>query len=129
MEKKIRHRRLYAFYKSTVLNVLMIGVISNLFMMLYYDSSQLPAICCAVSLACFIGYTLWLWTNKPAEIVINSWLSNFSCWYTIYFLIIIAMKWPDEWWYGAPIIGALIAFCIYFIRGNYGDEEFRITDD
>lgn len=122
----IKHRRLFAFYKSTTLNALMMLIVTNLMMIDYFNSLALPSICGGIAFLCFIAYSLWFWIKKPSKIRINSWLSNLSYWFTIYFLIISAMKNPNEWWYGAPIIIFGLTFCIYFIRGCQDDEEFDI---
>ncbi|WP_289742172.1 hypothetical protein [uncultured Duncaniella sp.] len=68
---EIRHRRLYAFYESKVLNALMITVVTSLLLAAYTQSMLMPIICGAIALTCFIGYSIWLWVKKPQKIVIN----------------------------------------------------------
>lgn len=122
----IRHRRLYAFQESKALNSLMITVVTSLLLMAYTQSMLLPVICGVIALACFIGYTVWLWTDKPQKIVINKWLSGMNGWLTLYFLIIMAMDAPDKWWYITPICFAGYILCISLIRNQ--DELFDIVD-
>lgn len=123
---KIRHRRLCAFYESTVLNALMITVITCLFLMVYTQSMLLPVICGTIALMSFIGYSVWLWFWKPKRIRINKWLSNINGWFTMYFLIIMAMDAPNQWWYITPMCFAVCILCICLIRNQ--DEWFEITE-
>ena len=124
MKKEIRHRRLHAFYQSKVLNALMIVIIVNLLLMAYMSSMLLPAICGSLSLLFYIGYALWLWIKKPRTIIINSWLSNINGWYTLYFLIIAALKSSNPWWYITPAALAVVALFILLITDH--DESFEI---
>ena len=124
MKKEIRHRRLHAFYQSKVLNALMIVIIVNLLLMAYMSSMLLPAICGSLSLLFYIGYELWIWIKKPRTIIINSWLSNINGWYTLYFLIIAALKSSNPWWYITPAALAVVALFILLITGH--DESFEI---
>lgn len=124
---EIRHRRLCAFYESKVLNALMITVVTCLLLMAYTQSMLLPAICGAIALLCFIGYSIWLWVKKPHRILINKWLSGMNGWFTLYFLIIMVMDAPNQWWYITPICLAICIFCICLIRNH--DEWFDITED
>ena len=124
MKKEIRHRRLHAFYQSKVLNALMIVIIVNLLLMAYLSSMLLPAICGSLALLFYICYALWLWIKKPRTIIINSWLSNINGWYTLYFLIIAALKSSNPWWYITPAALAVVALFILLITGH--DESFEI---
>lgn len=124
MEQTIRHRRLHAFYRSKVLNALMIVVIVSLFLMAYTKSMLLPVICGSLAILFFIGYSLWLWIKKPKSIIINNWLSNLSRSFTIYYLIINAMDAPNQWWYITPIVFAVILLFISLV--NNQDEKFDI---
>lgn len=121
----IRHRRLYAFYKSKVLNALMIAVVTCLLLMAYTESMLLPVICGSIALMCFIGYSIWLWFKKPCRLLINKWLSNINGWFTLYYLIITAMDAPNKWWYITPICISVCILCICLIRNQ--DEWFDIT--
>lgn len=123
---EIRHRRLYAFYESKVLNALMITVVTSLLLAAYTQSMLMPIICGAIALTCFIGYSIWLWVKKPQKIVINKWLSYMNGWFTLYFLIITAMDAPNKWWYITPICFAVCILCISLIRNQ--DEMFDIND-
>ena len=100
---EIRHRRLYAFYESKVLNALMITVVTSLLLMAYTQSMLLPVICGSIVLACFIAYSRWFWVKKPQKIVINKWLSYMNGWFTLYFLIITAMDAHNKSRYITPI--------------------------
>lgn len=123
---KIRHRRLCAFYESKVLNALMLTVVTCLLLMAYTQSMLLPVICGSIALLCFMGYSIWLWVKKPHRILINKWLSNMNCWFTLYFLIIMAMDAPNRWWYITPICFAVCILCICLIRNQ--DEWFDIIE-
>lgn len=124
MKQDIRHRRLYAFYNSKVLNVLvLIGVIA-LLLCGYSDSMLLPVICFATSFTLFIGYALWIWIKKPQKITINNWVSNLTGCFTLYYLIAIRFPNLAWWWFAAPIIAA-IAICFFdMVRPH--DETFVI---
>lgn len=126
MNKEIRHRRLYAFYHSKVLNALMIVIIIGIFLMGYYKSYLLPAICSATGFLLFLGYTTWLWIKKPNEIVINKWLSDISGTFTIYFLIVSAMKAANQWWYIFPVVCAVLILFIVMINPK-NDKTFIIS--
>jgi len=112
MNQQIKHRRLYAFYKSKVLNALMIVVIVSLLMTGYTRELKLPVVSATVALCFFIGYSLWFWIKKPARVIINNWLSDMSALFTLYFLIVAAINSNNPWWYGFPVICAV---CILFI--------------
>ena len=125
MKQEIRHRRLYAFYQSKVLNTLMIVTVISLMQIGYLQSMVMPVICSSVSLALFIGYSLWLWVRKPKQITIDTWLSNLSIWFTLYFVVVVAMKDLRPWWYIFPIVAAIILMFINLVRPH--DELFDIV--
>lgn len=122
---KVRHRRLSAFYESKVLNALMLTMETSLLLGAYTQSMLLPIICGSIALLCFIGYSIWFWVRKPQKVVINKWLSAINVWFTLYFLIIMAMDAPNQWWYITPICFAVCILCISLIRNH--DERFDIT--
>ena len=124
MEQTIRHRRLHAFYRSKVLNALMIVVIVSLLLMAYTKSMLLPVICGSLALFFFFGYSLWLWIKKPKSIIINNWLSNLNGAFTLYYLIIVAMDAPNQWWYITPIVFSVVLLFISLV--NNQDEKFDI---
>lgn len=126
MKEEIRHRRLYAFYHSKVLNALMIVIIVGIFLMGYYKSYLLPVICSATGFLLFIGYTAWLWIKKPQKIMINNWLSDISGSFTLYFLIVTALKAENQWWYIFPIVCAVLILFLCMINPK-GDKTFIIT--
>lgn len=121
---KIRHRRLYAFFESKVLNALMITIVTCIFLMAYTQSMLLPVICSSIALIGFIGYTLWIWLKKPQRIPINKWLSGINGCFTLYFIIIMPMDAPNKWWYITPICFSVCTLCISLIRNQ--DEWFEI---
>ena len=123
MKQKIRHRRLYAFCKSKVLNALMIIIITYILLMVQLGS-LLPTVCCATALACFAAYSLWLWIKRPGAIVINDWLAGLDGWFTLYFLIVMPMKSACVWWYVVPAAGSIIALTVA-LTGRF-DEQFEI---
>lgn len=124
MKQNITHRRLHAFYRSKVLNALMITVVLCLFLMAYTKAMLLPAICGSLALVFFIGYSLWLWIKKPESIVINSWLSGINGSISLYFLIVMAMGTPNEWWYITPLALSVILLFISLVKNH--DEKFDI---
>ncbi|MCM1355617.1 MAG: hypothetical protein NC212_04325 [Staphylococcus sp.] len=124
MAPEIRHRRLEAFYKSKVLNVLMIVVITSLFMLSYTGMSLLPGVCASLALCLFIGYSLWLWILKPKRIVVNEWLSNVNGVFTLYFLITFTFKDGSPWLCMFPVIAAIVVLFVSLLR--HDDELFEI---
>lgn len=127
MNQEIKHRRLYAFYNSKVLQALMIVIIVGITMIGYYNDLLLPVICSGTALMLFIGYSAWLWIKKPKQIVINTWLSNISGLFCLYFLIVATMKNPNQWWYIFPIVCAIVILFIAMIYTKY-DKTFTITE-
>lgn len=124
MKPQIRHRRLYAFYNSKVLNSLMIVIVLCLFLMLYMHDMLLPVLCGSIALACFIGYSLWLWIGKPASVVINTWLSQIDGLLTLYFLVVCTMRDAGRWWSIVPVALTVVLFFVSLIQDK--DEEFHI---
>lgn len=124
MKQEIRHRRLYAFYNSKVLNVLLVIGVISLLQMDCLESMLLPGVCAITAFALFIGYTLWLWIKKPEQITINRWLSNTTIYFTLYYLIVINFSNLAWWWLAAPIIAAIILCFIDMIHPH--DESFEI---
>lgn len=125
MKQQIRHRRLYAFYNSKVLNALYLVGIISLTQIGYFQSLIMPILFSSISFALFIGYSLWLWIRKPDRIVINEWLSGLTIWFTIYFLIISAMKDTAWWWHAFPMASAIIIMFINLVSPK--DKPFNIT--
>ncbi|MCM1310144.1 MAG: hypothetical protein NC301_03845 [Bacteroides sp.] len=72
----------------------------------------------------FICYALWLWIKKPRCITINTWISNCSIWFTLYFLIVITIKDLSGWWYATPIIASIILIFIEMLHPH--DKSFDI---
>ncbi len=112
---EIKHRRLYAFYNSTVLNALVIIGIVSIMLMPLLQPHELPAICGALAFALFIGYSLWLWLQKPKRIEICPGLSDTGGLFVLYFLIVTAISPENTWWYGIPAIAAVVTLFIYML--------------
>lgn len=115
MKQDIKHRRLYAFFNSKVLNVLYVMGVLSLLQVGYLKSMELPVVCSSASFALFIGYSLWLWIKKPKQIVVNVWLSDLTIWFTLFFLIVAAMKATSWMWYTFPIVAAIVMWFIDMI--------------
>lgn len=124
MKQGIRHRRLHAFFRSKVLNSLMVVVVVCLFMMNDSQTMELSVACGSLAMLFFIGYSLWFWIKKPKSIVINEWLSNINSAYILYFLIVRAMTGPNRWWYITPVLFAVILLFVALI--NKEDKNFEI---
>lgn len=116
MNKLIRHRRLYAFYQSKVLNALMVLLICSLFLMYYTGMMLLPILCGTLALLFFIGYSLWLWIWKPARVVINGFLSDYTGYLILYFLIVGAIKTPNQWLSIFPVVISVVMFFIVMVK-------------
>lgn len=125
-EKIIRHRRLYAFYQSKVLNTVMIVLTALLPQLLFPQWTVVSVICIVIALALFVGYSLWLWIKKPRRIIVNNLLSNLDGLFLLYYLVIIAIKPESRWWYISPMFAAIVALIIGMMR--YKDEPFDICE-
>ena len=123
---KIRHRRLYAFFESKVLNVLMLIVEICLMAMACTQSMLLPTICGTAALMSFLGYAIWFWVRKPQQIIIDKCLSGINGWFTLYFLIVMAMDAPNRWWYIMPISIAICVVIVCLLRKQ--GKCFDITE-
>ncbi len=115
MENNIRHRRLYAFFNSTLLNSMETTAIISLMLMGYCNDILMPSICASLSFVIFIGYSLWFWIKKPRTEMINTWLSNISSLYVLYFLIVVATKTESQIWYAIPAARGIITLFITLI--------------
>lgn len=124
MKGEIKHRRLYAFYHSKVLNALMIVCVVMLLQIPYLNSFLMPVVCATTALALFISYSLWLWIKKPDRVVLNKWISNLGSWFTIYFLVVVTMNPQSPWWYIFPAVAAICALFISMVKST--DEVFEI---
>ena len=125
MDTKIRHRRLYAFYKSKVLNALMIVIELSLLLIPICQDLLLPVGCASVAFAMFIGYALWIWIRKPARVVINKWLSGIGMCFTLYFLCVVALKSDNQWWYVFAFVCGVVTLFITLVTDK--DEVFEIS--
>lgn len=124
MDPLIRHRRLYAFYNSKVLNILLIIGEISLLQIGYMQPAIIPGVCAAISLMLFLGYIIWFWLKKPKKIIIDTWISDMSSWFTIYYLIVINIDNGSWWWCGAPMIAAILLCFINMV--NPHDQPFEI---
>lgn len=124
MASEIRHRRLSAFYRSKVLNGLMIAVVTCLLLMAYSRDTAFPVICGALALLLFIAYTPWIWVKKPGAVVINDWLSDINGYYTLYFLLAVGFGLANPWWYITPVALAIIP--LFIALTGYKDQRFDI---
>lgn len=125
MEQKTGHRRLQAFYRSKVLNALIIVVIVSLLLMAYTKSMLMPVICGTMALLFFIGYSLWLWIKKPKSIIVNDRLSNITVALTLYYLIIMTIDASNQWWFIAPMAFSVVI--LFITLTNNKDEIFDCT--
>lgn len=124
MASEIRHRRLSAFFRSKVLNGLMIAVINGLLLMACLHQTALPVAFGSLAMLLFIVYSLWIWIKKPKTVVVNDWLSDINGYYTLYFLIVIGFDLANPWWYITPIALANIPLLIALT--NHKDRPFDI---
>ncbi|MDE5807805.1 MAG: hypothetical protein K2H76_06775 [Muribaculaceae bacterium] len=123
-EIKIRHRRLYAFFNSKVINSLMILMELCILIMPLCRDIVFPVVCGGLCLLAILGYSLWLWIIKPLRVIISPWLSDLSGTYTVYFLIVVAIKDAGIWWYLFAGVNAILIFLISLI--NPREEEIEI---
>lgn len=93
----------------------MAGIIS-LMQIVYTRQMTVPVIFAAAFSVLFIGYSLWLWIKKPAQIVINTLISDFSGWFSLYYLAVAAFDAESIWWYIAPIAAFIILILINMLR-------------
>ena len=93
----------------------------------YMQSEILPGVCGALTLALFIGYSVWFWVKKPARVVINPWLSACASGYTVLFFIVLLCE-PtnaNEWWFITPVAASIfLLFRALTVSGS--DKVFEI---
>lgn len=106
---------MYAFFRSKVLNSLMILMIVCLFMMTYTGFMLMPSVCGSLALLLFASYAIWFWVRKPESIVINSWISDMNGWFTLYF----------SYYIGNERTRSVV---VYFSRCLICDTLFHIID-
>ena len=125
MELEVRHKRLYAFYNSLVLNVLMCIEVILLCVMGYSRMMVLPGVLAGILLLVMLGYSAWVWIKKPREIVIDKWLADVSAYSTILFLIVLAIDPDDRWWYLVPAASTFIILITALIKKR--SQKFSIS--
>ncbi len=111
----IRHRRLYAFYNSRVLNILMVVIIASLMLADATHLSIYPLLCSAISFLFFVGYSLWLWIKKPHRIVIDTRLSDLSGLLVFYFIAISLVCDGSTWLNLCGFVAALLILTFSFV--------------
>ncbi|MCM1484306.1 MAG: hypothetical protein NC043_08205 [Muribaculaceae bacterium] len=111
----VRHPRLYAFYNSKVINAMMITLVDGI-LLWYITDSVIMIACAALALLLAIGYALWLWIKRPQRIVINTWLSDMSGWFLLYYLCVSAMKAQNVWWYIFPAVCGVLVMFVDMVR-------------
>lgn len=118
---KLHHPRLAMFYNSSVLNMLMVWLFLSLLIADWdalWDIYPYSLIVCGLVFAFAVGYALWFWIRKPSSIPVCGWLSDVSGIYTIYFLIVCAVKSDRLWWNLFALVAAIAASVIYLIKGD-----------
>lgn len=123
-ELEIRHRRLYAFSNSKIINSLMLLLELWILIMPLFKDIVFPVVCGGLCLLVILGYSLRLWIMKPPRVIINPWLSDLRGTYTVYFLIVIAIKDASIWWYLLAGVGVIFIFVVSLIHPQ--DKEFEI---
>ncbi len=123
MGYEIRHKRLYAFYNSRVLNVLMGIEVMMLCLMGYSGYMVVPGIVAGIILLGMIVYSAWLWIKKPAQIVIDKRLSDLSMYTTLFFIIVLVADPANRLWYLAPAACTLVILLLSFIKNDSATYE------
>lgn len=121
MALEIRHKRLYAFYNSRVLSILMCIAEALLCLMAYSGSMQWFGIPMGLVLLLMVGYTAWLWIKKPAQIVIDKWLAGVTIYPFVLFGIIEIADPENSIWYLVPCALA----CIFLIASLFKNTTDR----
>lgn len=124
MKQEIRHRRLYAFYNSKVLNSLLLMEIVCLLLLAYGESMLLPVICGSIAMLFFVGYSLWMWIKKPGSIVVNDRLSDVTGVYVLLYIIIGALYPVNQWVLIIPVALSVVVFAIGLLDNR--DKVFEI---
>lgn len=116
--------RLYAFFNSKVLNLLMIVESICLLFMTFLPEMNLPVVIGTIIFIFFIIYTLWFWIKKPERIVINKLFSNIFTILFLYYFVIIGFGKLNIWTCVLPVLLVLgsLVFSIFKRR----DEIFEI---
>ncbi len=124
MKTEIRHRRLYAFFHSKVLNTLTI-FLSVMITLLKSVGMSIPVLSSiGIAFLLMIGYSCWLWFWKPITVTINEWLSNMSSYFAIFMLAAVAVKSDNFMWSTFPMVAGVITMFIAAVKNS--DEQFEI---
>ena len=126
MQQEIRHRRLYAFFNSKALNMLMIMVVALLMLAVCVGSLAVPVICATIALVGFAGYSAWLWLRKPKQIAVSRRLSKISSAMVFYYLIVVNVPALNLWWYIVPVASAAVVLAVALLWPD--NETFVISE-
>ena len=123
MKPEIRHRRLHAYFSSTVLNSLTIVTVVCLLVAVYMDLAVLPLVGAATSFILFVVYSLWVWICKPMIIRINPCMSDISGLFVVYFLAFAAFMPANIWWVIIPLVASIVAMFLVQVLSPSQDLE------
>lgn len=124
MDIKIRHRRLYAFYNSRVLNALSISIAIMLPLLKYTEIALPVLIAFVLAILLFVAYSCWIWFWKPSVVTINTWLSDLSAYFMFYALVATAIKSNSFLWPTFSLVAGLIVLFVTSLKNR--DERFEI---
>lgn len=124
MNIKIKHRRLYAFYNSKVLNAMSISVAIMLPLLKYTEIALPVLIAVVLAILLFVAYSCWIWFRKPSVVTINRWLSDLSTYFMFYALVVIAIKSDSFLCPSFSLVAGLIVLFITSLKNR--DERFEI---
>lgn len=124
MKLQIRHRRLYAFFHSVVLNSLGIVIMLSLFLIGCCEDYYLPLSCASLAFLFFAGYSVWFWIKKPSRIIVNRHISEISSMFAFYYLIVSATSAENRWFYISPLLVAIAVLFIFLVKNQ--NETFEI---
>jgi hypothetical protein len=112
----LRHPQLQTYYQSVAMNMASIGTVLSILMCVYSDFNILAALSMILFFAFMAGYTLWFWIGKQKQVNTCAWLSDVSFYYTLYFLIVLAMPAKSQWWFIFALVSAIAALLIYIVK-------------
>ena len=119
MNRRVRYRRLDAYYRSKVLNSLMMVVMMGLLLCRYCgDTYVVPCIIAGLALALFVAYSLWFWIKKPQRMVVNDMISDVASLMTIYVLIVNAMRVENVLWYVVPMVCGVVTMFVCMVKNS-----------
>ena len=117
MKEKIRHPRLNMFFKSSVMNLLLIWICVMVIGLRTKSGSSIWALAiCSVMAILIVGYTVWFWIGKPRKVSVCPWLSDVSAIFTFYMIITNAITIYPHIWHLLALIGASTMSIIYLVK-------------